>query len=102
MADNTVLNPGSGGDTVRALQRTSGGSKTQVMAIDLGGDAANSEQLLGAGQSQSSLSISVVPASDWSDPSLRQMLVLQTASMQLQLAGSCDGFFPFELPSIGA
>jgi hypothetical protein len=42
MTDNTQLNPGQGGDTVRALDR--GSSKTQVMAIDVGGVAG--EQLL--------------------------------------------------------
>lgn len=40
MTDNTTLNPGQGGDTVRALDR--GGSKTQVMALDIGGAAGES------------------------------------------------------------
>lgn len=33
MADNTLLNAGSGGDTVRDLDRT--GVKTQIVALDL-------------------------------------------------------------------
>ena len=37
MADNTTLNPGTGGDLVRTIDR--GGIKTQVMALDLGGEA---------------------------------------------------------------
>lgn len=35
MADNTILNPGSGGDTVRNLDK--GGVKTDVVALDVGG-----------------------------------------------------------------
>ena len=41
MADNTVLNPGSGGDTIRTLDR--GTYKSEVVGIDWGGAA--SEQL---------------------------------------------------------
>lgn len=41
MADNTVLNPGSGGDTIRTLDR--GTYKSEVVGIDWGGVA--SEQL---------------------------------------------------------
>lgn len=37
MTDNTTLNPGTGGDNVRTLDRTS--SKTQVVALDVGGAA---------------------------------------------------------------
>lgn len=101
MADNTVLNSGSGGDTIRGIQRTSGGAKTQVMAVDLGGASTNSELLLQGGQSPSAKAIPVVPASDWSDPSLQKMLALQMISLQLQAAGQ-EGFVPFEIPSIGA
>jgi hypothetical protein len=43
MADNINLNAGSGGDTVRTLDR--GGVETQVMAVDVGGAAG--ESLLG-------------------------------------------------------
>lgn len=37
MADNTTLNTGSGGDVVRTIDRTT--SKTQVVALDFGGEA---------------------------------------------------------------
>jgi hypothetical protein len=40
MADNVVLNSGSGGDTVRALDK--GGIETQVIALDIGGTGAES------------------------------------------------------------
>jgi len=44
MADNTILNPGSGGDTIRTLDR--GTAKAEVMALDFGGDTgAGNEQL---------------------------------------------------------
>jgi hypothetical protein len=37
MADNTVLNPGVGGDTTRTIDR--GAAKTQVVQEDIGGEA---------------------------------------------------------------
>ena len=37
MADNVILNPGSGGDTTRAIDHA--GIKTQVVALDFGGEA---------------------------------------------------------------
>lgn len=44
MSDNTTLNPGAGGDTARSLQRGgAAGPKTQVVALDVGGEAG--EQL---------------------------------------------------------
>ena len=48
MADNTRINPGAAGDIVRTIDR--GGSKTQVVALDLtpGGSA---ETLMGLGAS---------------------------------------------------
>jgi hypothetical protein len=42
MADNTTVNPGSGGDIIRTEQRTTGGPKTQVIRLDKGGDASES------------------------------------------------------------
>ena len=43
MADNTQINTGTGGDTIRDIDR--GTAKTQVMQIDIGGDANNAEAL---------------------------------------------------------
>lgn len=40
MADNTLLNNGAGGDTVRSVQRGAVGPKTQVTALDVGGPSA--------------------------------------------------------------
>lgn len=48
MSDNTVLNSGTGGDTIRDLDRTTGasvGAKTQVMQLDIGGANTNAEAL---------------------------------------------------------
>jgi hypothetical protein len=46
MADNTILPPGSGGDTIRTIDRTSDSNpipaKTQVVAVDFGGEANES------------------------------------------------------------
>lgn len=43
MSDNTILNIGSGGDTVRSVQKGgSSGPKTSVVTIDLGGSGAES------------------------------------------------------------
>lgn len=38
MTDNTTLNPGAGGDTIRTIAR--GSSKTEVVQIDIGGESA--------------------------------------------------------------
>jgi hypothetical protein len=40
MADNTTLNPGVGGDTVREVEK--GAAKTQVVLVDIGGIGAES------------------------------------------------------------
>lgn len=102
VVDNTVINPGSGGDTIRDIQRTAGGPKTQVVQIDMGGANTNAELLLDGGQSPSALSVPVVPASDWSDPSLQRLLIVKQQSLSLQQASLQDGFVPYETPSIGA
>jgi len=102
MADNTVINVGSGGDTIRDIQRTTGGPKTQVVQIDMGGASSNAEQFLDGGQSNSAGSLPVVPASDWSDPSLQRLLIIKQQSLMLQQASLQDGFVPYETPSIGA
>jgi hypothetical protein len=44
MADNTLLNAGTGGDTIRDIDRGAG-SKTQVVQLDFGGSSGNAEQL---------------------------------------------------------
>ena len=64
MADNTPLNTGAGGDTVRSLQRQAGTVKTQVVQLDIGGVTANAESLLTVGSQVSSASLPVVIASD--------------------------------------
>lgn len=40
MADNTTLNSGAGGDTIRDIDRS--GVKTQVVTLDLGGSGTES------------------------------------------------------------
>jgi hypothetical protein len=102
MADNTIINAGSGGDTIRDIQRTTGGPKTQVVQIDIGGPSTNAESLLDGGQMPSVQSLPVVPAYDWSDPSLQRMLINQQNALLLQQASLQDGFVPYETPSIGA
>lgn len=46
MPDNTILNPGVNGDVARSIDRA--GVKTQVVAIDLGGQAGP-ENMLASG-----------------------------------------------------
>ena len=65
MADNTLLNIGAGGDTIRTLDRTGTGTpKTEVVQLDLGGADPNREVLIVAGQQVMSLSVPVVIAGD--------------------------------------
>lgn len=64
MSDNTLLNPGTGGDTVRDLARQGGSVKTQVVQLDLGGPSANAEALITAGQQVMAASVPVVLASN--------------------------------------
>lgn len=44
--DNIQLNPGSGGDISRALDRNVNGIKTQIAALDLGGPLGSPENLV--------------------------------------------------------
>ena len=64
MADNTVLNAGSGGDTIRDLARSSGTVKTPVVQLDIGGATANAEVLVTAGQQTMAASLPVVMANN--------------------------------------
>lgn len=68
MADNTVLNTGSGGDTIRDVAKTANSpAKTQVVIIDVGGGSDGSaETALALGQATAANSLPVVPASDFS------------------------------------
>lgn len=48
MADDVLLNPGTGGDTVRAEQHGGSGPKTQIVGIDLNPGAGSEELMAGA------------------------------------------------------
>jgi hypothetical protein len=92
MADNTTLNPGSGGDIIRDVQRADG-AKRQVVALDLGGQAANPENLIAAGQASMANSLGVTTAADQpSDPTL-----IKIAELLSQLLPAERGLVsPFE------
>lgn len=60
MSDNTVLSSGTGGDTIRDVDKS--GIKTQVTLLDVGG--AGAENLFSVGQKLAINSISIVLASD--------------------------------------
>ena len=64
MADNTTLNPGSGGDSVRAIQKTvNSGPKSQVLVLDIGGGADASAEVAwtgGPGPGSSAIAVSRV------------------------------------------
>jgi hypothetical protein len=101
MADNTVLNPGASGDTIRTLQRVSGGAKTEAVALDLGGPEPNTELFLTVGQQKMTGSVPVVPASDWVDPNLAMLVQLnaQRNVLALYAVNYPGGFLPMEVPS---
>lgn len=105
MTDNTVLNPGSGGDTIRDVNRT-GAVKTQVVQIDIGGAATNAEALVTSGQQTSANSLPVVIASDQQPiqhvgqyDRLRSFIAMkQLLFAQLQVVNQGAGFLPVEIP----
>jgi hypothetical protein len=102
MADNTVLNPGSLGDTIRTLDRTKTGSpKTEVVTLDLGGPEPNAENLLAAGQATMAGSLPVTIASNQVDPYMLQLLMLKSLTLQATVFASQNpgGFLPLEAPS---
>jgi len=63
MADNVTLNAGSGGDSVRTVDKA--GQEAQVIIVDVGSGAT--ESLLTEGQKAMANSVPVVVASDQSD-----------------------------------
>ena len=83
MADNTQLNSGSGGDTIRDLARLAGTVKTQVIQLDIGGASTNAEVLVTAGQQLASQSIPVVIASNQSALSTANVLGSSTWAQSL-------------------
>ena len=66
MADNTLLNAGTGGDTIRDVAKTvNSPAKTQMMILDVGGATdASTETALVLGQATKSASLPVTLASD--------------------------------------
>lgn len=84
MTDNTILNPGSGGDTIRDLARGAGTIKTQVIALDLGGASANAEVLMTAGQQAMAASMPVAMALD-------QPAMKTSGSSDVEYAGKPNG-----------
>jgi hypothetical protein len=70
MADQTVLNPGTGGDTIRTIDRTSDSTpitaKTQVMQIDVGGES-NENLLIGVAKNTQPSPELYVPVLDSKD-----------------------------------
>jgi hypothetical protein len=91
MADNTILNTGTGGDTVRSLDRNvddmltaAPGPKTQVVAIDMGGGGGNPENI-----------VSVMPVADGNADLLARMQAM-ALQLQVQAAQQGNGFYPIE------
>jgi hypothetical protein len=78
MSDNTTIPPGSGGDTIRTIDRAldvpPGSSKTQVVALDIGGES-----------SESLVSGSLPVSASTAEGLLNQILMTMQA-MNLQLA----------------
>jgi hypothetical protein len=104
MTDNTVLNPGSGGDTIRDVNRT-GAVKTQVVQLDIGGAATNAEALVTSGQQTSANSLPVVIASDQAPiqqtgqyDRLRANMQMNLLKQSAALMAAHGGFVPLEIP----
>jgi len=102
MADNTQLNQGFSGDTIRTISRPSSptnpvsGVKTEVVQLDIGGDGVT-------GNTPESL---VTPSNpmpvidrDAKDVLLRILLTLQRISLQLSEAFNLD-VIPDEIADI--
>lgn len=87
MRDNTVLNLGTGGDTIRTLDRLAQGIKTEVVQIDVGGPDPLPESLVAAGNP-----LPVV------NPYDRVELALSVQQAKLLMAQSLNGFLASELP----
>jgi hypothetical protein len=94
VADNTTLNTGAGGDVIRDLARQGGTTKTQVVALDFGGAAANPENLINAGQDVMAQSIPVALASD--QPSDSALLKVADLLTQLLTPTAIGVSSPFE------
>ena len=98
MSDNTATNPGTGGDSIRTIDRTLsfpvGTAKTQVVALDAGGEAG--ESLVNATNPLPT----TVSGYSASDPTLAAALS-NDAPIMVAMVGSNDGPFagvnPIEL-----
>ena len=81
--DNTTLNQTAGGDTIRTIDRSldvpPGTSKTQVVAIDVGGEA--SEQLV----------VGAVPTTSADIVDILNSILLTLQAINLQLANIAGG-----------
>jgi hypothetical protein len=98
MADNTPLNPGTGGDVIRTVPRnfsdpevpTPSIVKTEVVQLDFGGDVngASQESLVSAGNP--------LPVSD---PYTVMMAKIALQSLLLAQAAQIGGFVPLD-PSV--
>lgn len=86
MADNTILQSGSGGDTVRTLDRLTLGVKTETMQIDAGGPEPAAESLV-SGQNPLPVTSRVDRLEAW--------LAIQQATLLANQAR--NGFVPQEI-----
>jgi hypothetical protein len=98
MADNTLSSPS--GDSIRDVQRTTGGPKTTVVQLDVGGSNANSEVLV---TSTSYTQANALPVGFTAD----QLQVMRTDALAIADEGNYlatvgamqNGFIPFEFPA---
>jgi hypothetical protein len=92
MSDNTTLPAGSGGDTIRTIDRTT--SKTQVVALDLGGEVGP-ENLVNAA---TGLPVALLGTQDTA-PLERVSNSLLMVHALLLAAQPTNGFTPLEIPA---
>jgi hypothetical protein len=92
VADNTILPVGSGGDNIRDIDRSGSGPKTQVVQLDFGGVGATEQLASGANP------LAVVDSN--SRAAWQAKLLSLNQFVSINQFG--NGFFPAEVPSIGA
>ena len=89
MADNTTLNPGTGGDVVAADDV--GGVKYQVVKLDLGGDGASAPVSGALPVSAASLPLPTGAATETTIAALQALLTTIAGTIQIHNLPFADG-----------
>ena len=99
MSDNTTINVGTGGDSIRTIERTSTNVqtntttsvKTQAFALDIGGDTTDpSTEVLVSNANP-------MPV-DSADHAVSNAILIAGLRLQMAAASGVNGFVPVEIP----